>query len=213
MLRLSIESSIRSYDFQHILIFSDANDPVKGRFPMATVIPRKEGSEKLYGQKNIEEMHKHMKFASHDCDYILKKDSDILDCSSYAYNALNAGLWDCFGTFPMARKELIPDGHFNGNAYFIKSDIIKRFPMDISEESRKWDVLNCPEDMVTSSVCNKITKNIKIDGAAHYDDGFYLFDVFLSNIAAKDKKEIKKYGFAHCRSNFRVMDYLDKKIV
>lgn len=217
MLKLSIDSSRRNYDFNQIYIFSDPNDPIEPfGFQLGNDIVhtlRTFGTKKLYGLDNISDMHECLKFAAEGCDYVLKKDSDILDCSSYAYDALNKGNWDCYGAFPMARENLIPENHFNGNAYFIKSSVIQQFPKGFAAPVvAPWGILNYPEDMVTSAICSTITKNVKIDGAAHHGDGQYLFDVYLSDIAAKSVEDIKKYGFAHCRSNPRIMEYLHNKL-
>lgn len=213
MLEISILSSMAQYDFNKIFIFSDPNDPVKKTFSnVAVVIQREKGSLKLYGLDNIRDMHSCMKLAAEDCEYILKKDSDILDCSNYAYKELEKGKWDCYGTFPMARANVVPENHFNGNAYFIKSSIVKQFPEEFPEEVGVWGVLNYPEDMVTSAICATLTGNTRIDGAAHYRDGRYLFDIFLSDVASKTKEEIKRYGFVHCRSNYKIMEYLVLKI-
>lgn len=213
MLELSIDSSRRHYNFNRIFVFSDPNDPVKIQIPGVYTIVRQNGSQKLYGLDNIRDMHECLKWAAEGCDYVLKKDSDVLDCSGYAYNALDGGGWDCYGAFPMARESLIPENHFNGNAYFIKSSVIRQFPKEFDGSIvGPWDILNYPEDMVTSAICSTITKNVKIDGAAHHRDGQYLFDVYLSDIAAKSVEDIRKYGFAHCRSNPRIMEYLHNKL-
>lgn len=216
MLKLSIESSRRNYNFNKIYVFSDPNDPIEPfGFELGDDIVhtlRTFGTEKLYGLDNIKDMHSCLKFASEDCDYVLKKDSDIIDCSSYAYDKLNKNDYDCYGAFPMARQNMIPPNHFNGNAYFIKSSVLKDFPSEFPREVYNWNVLNFPEDMVTSEVCISLTNNIKIDATAQYGNGFYVFDTFLSSVAAEDVSTIKKYGFAHCRSNPRITEYIYKKL-
>jgi hypothetical protein len=213
LLKISLASSKRNYSFNNVYIFSDPNDPVSSDLESeANIVLRKNGSEKLYGLDNIRDMHDCLKIASNGCDYVLKKDSDILDCSDYAYKMLERGQWDCYGAFPMARENLIPDGHFNGNAYFIKPEVIWKFPQEFPEKVHEWRILNYPEDMVTSTICNTITKNIKIDETASFLDGYFVFDVFLTNVASRSADEIKKYGFAHCRGNKRIIEFLNKKI-
>lgn len=214
MLKISIAASRRYYKFNKIFVFVDPNGVIdREEFPSDIIFTnRKAGSQKLYGLNNIKNMHECMKIAATDCDYVLKKDSDILDCSDYAYTTLNKNTLDCYGCFPMAREDLIPPNHFNGNAYFIKSDIINRFPETFPAKVHNWKIMNYPEDMVTSSICSELTKNTKIDGTAQNFGGRYLFDIFLSDTASKSKEEIQNYGFAHCRSNPRVMKYLENKI-
>jgi hypothetical protein len=116
------------------------------------------------------------------------------------------------GAFPMARENLIPPDHFNGNAYFIKSNIINQFPEEFPAIVHNWKIMNYPEDMVTSAICGNLTQNISIMGTAQNFDDLYLFDIFLSRIAEKTPEEIQRYGFAHCRTNLRVMQYLNNKI-
>ncbi len=220
MLKLSISSSRRQYNFNKIFVFSDPNDPIifgilndpELCVDDIVLMSRDSGSEKLYGLDNIKDMHKCLKIAAQDCDYVLKKDSDIIDCSNYAYNVLNANNYDCYGCFPMARENLIPSGHFNGNAYFIKSDIVNKLPEDMPDCVHNWKVMNYPEDMVTSAICNTIANNIKIDGTAQHGNGFYGFDVFLSRVADQPKETIRQYGFAHCRSNPRIAKFLYNKV-
>lgn len=220
MLKLSIASSRRQYDFNKIYIFSDPNDPII--FGILNdeelckddtfLLSRNSGSEKLYGLDNIRDMHECMKIAAADCDYILKKDSDIIDCSTCVYDKLNQNNYDAYGCSPMARESMIPPLHFNGNAYFIKADIINKFTENFPKCVDNWAVMNYPEDMVTSTVCGEITKNIKIDGTAQNGNGHYLFDVFLSRVADSPKENIQKYGFVHCRSNPRIAKYIHDKI-
>ena len=101
MLKISIDASRRHYSFNKIFVFSDPNDPIRkdSFFKDIIIKERKSGSQKLYGLENIGDMHDCLKIAAKDCDYVLKKDSDIIDCSNKAYSKLNRNTYDCYGCF------------------------------------------------------------------------------------------------------------------
>lgn len=217
MLNLSIDSLKRNWSFDKIVVASDNRDPVTERLPFVSYIEKDNSSEKLYGLDNIASMHDIYADVAYDGwsedDYIMKIDSDVLCCSDLAFKNLKENEWDCYGCFPMANEAMIPPGHFNGNAYFLKAKVATqldffRWP----EEVKQWAWMNFPEDMVTSTVCNKITTNIQIDWTAQTRGGNYLFDVFLTRVAELPKEEIQKYGFAHCRTSPRILKYLHSKI-
>lgn len=219
MLNRSIESLRRNWNFNKIFVASDNSDPVTERLPDVEYIEKEASSEKLYGLDNIASMHDIFIDVAHGLDlddYVMKIDSDVLCCSDIVFKRLEENLWDCYGAFPMAREDMIPPGHFNGNAYFLKARVARQLFIarynGWPKEVEQWSWMNYPEDMVTSTLCNKLTKNIQIDWTAQSRGGYYLFDIFLTAVAAQPKEEIRKYGFAHCRTTPNVHEYLYKKI-
>lgn len=203
MLKMSIASSRRNFGFNKIYVFSDPKNPITEKFDDFIIHKvRGVGTNKLYGLDNIEDMICCFKEASIGVDYVLKKDSDILDCSPMAYEDLLENKWDCFGAHPWARKDLIPEKHFNGNAYFLSSKVVEKLPQKINKDNvKQWGVFNFPEDMVISSLCSGITSNIMIS------EKKYLLDIFLEN-----PENIMECGFLHCRTNTNIMKYFYKKI-
>jgi len=213
MLENSIDSLRLNYPINRIIVANDLNDPILRKIPGVEIINKKKSSEKLYGLENIGEMLSFFKFASNDCDYIQKIDSDTLVCSDLAYRNLEEGKWDAYGSFPMAIPEMIPPRHFAGPSYFLRSSLAaKLFDFGFPKTVHDWAWMKYPEDMVISDICNHLTQNIQVDGTAMHKAGKYLFDTYLTKIAGCDKSEITKYGFAHCRTNPYVLRYIKEKI-
>lgn len=213
MLNLSIDSLRRNYKFNKIFVASDNRDPVTDRLPDVTYIEKESSTEKLYGVENIHTMHDIFAQCIEQAEYIMKIDSDVLCCSDQVFRRLEENRWDCYGCFPMANEKMIPWGHFNGNAYFIKKWVVERLALvPWGGEVDQWAWMNYPEDMVTSTRCCAITSSIQVDWTAQNGGGNYLFDTYLTKVAAEDKETIKQYGFAHCRTNPRVLSYLHSKL-
>lgn len=213
MMMDSIESLRRVYCVNKIFVASDMRDPIKNKVDDIIYIDKLNSSEKLYGLDNIKEMLKIFKVAAEDCDYVQKIDSDVIVCSDYAYKELEENEWSYFASFPMAIESMIPKNHGAGPSYFIKSEVAGRL-IDIAfpESVKAWQAFDFPEDMVTSHLVNKLTDNIFIDGTAMHQNGKYLFDTYLTNIAAESKEYIETYGFAHTRTNPRVAKYILSKL-
>lgn len=213
MLALSVDSILKNYEFNDIILASDPNDPVKN-IPkgITKTIVREAGSEKLYGEENIKSMHKILDVASYGCDYVQKIDSDVICCSPYAYDQLNENDWDAYGGFPMARKELIPECHFAGSSYFIRSSFARKLSKKerfFKEARELWGVMNMPEDMVTSFLLTRMGCSVKVDGTEMTDSGRFCFDSALSkNTMLIGHEEMIKYGFAHCRTNKYITEYI-----
>jgi hypothetical protein len=215
MMMDSIFSLTQNISPNKIFVANDLNDPIQTRHGWINYIDKKKSTEKLYGLENIAEMIRIFKIASEDCDYLQKIDSDTLVCSDCAYRSLEENSWDCYGSFPMAIPEMIPDKHFAGPSYFVKSEIAARlsdFVENWPKEVHDWAWMKYPEDMVISQLCNFLTNNIKVDGTAMHGGGKYLFDTYLTKIAGEDKEKIQEYGFAHCRTNEMVAKYLKEKL-
>jgi len=214
LLAISIASAKKQYDFNRIIVAEDMRDPMKNKLEGVEYVPKLASTEKLYGLDNIEQMHKIFREQSYDCDFLQKCDSDMVFINSNAYHFLekNAGL-DAYGSFPMANERIIPDKHFAGSTYFLSMRVCQNLEqIHWPDDVKYWDVMNYPEDMVTSHVISKISGKVVVDKTAQNGGGFFLFDTFLTKIAAKDVDIIRKYSYAHCRTSKSVMEYLFEKL-
>lgn len=213
MMMDSIDCLRKNFAPNRIIVANDLNDPIQNKVDGIEYVDKAKSTEKLYGLHNIAEMIRIYKLVSEDCDYLQKLDSDTVTCSDYAYKRLFENRWDAYGSFPMANPAMIPKGHFAGPSYFLKSDLVKdlnadEWPRDVHD----WAWMNYPEDMVISHLCNKITSNIQVDGTAMHEQGKYLFDTYLTKVVTETKESISQYGFAHCRTTPRVVNYLKTKL-
>jgi len=214
LLKLSIQSVCKHIKPNKIFVSVDPNDPIDSKIKGVEFISREAGSEKLYGVKSIKSIFDTLAECSKGCDYVQKIDSDMLCLSTHCYDKLARERPDAYGGFPMSRPDIIPEKHFSGGTYFVKADIAAKL-VDANPNTalRNWGFLNMPEDMVLSHCLGSITENVLVEGTEMDKKGNYFLDSFLSGaIVAGDPASMKRFGFAHCRTNLGTMKEIYKRV-
>ena len=174
----------------------------------------KKRNKNIKGLEFIREMWEWYSYISNfmeEGDYLFKTDSDVLVVDGWPFQVALQGRYDAIGVHPTAREAFVPPRHFAGVGYFLKKWVAEDIgKADFPEDIDKWNVLNYPEDMVTSSTVARLTENTHVFSNFQQDPkSKYFTDTFLQKV---DKQLALRNALVHCRSNTQVMKKLYNQI-